>query len=195
MLLARWLEPGQTVLLSLDKSTLLIYHVKKYTSVDTVMSNGMYICLYDYFFMTISVLYLLMHFYYSMPSVEGDDFTVMSPDVFEATFTSGSMIGDIACDNITIVDDSDLEGTQSFTVQINGSSPSGDQIVTAATFTTVFIEDNEGTLCMSSVLRKTYESVMALLCMKRACTSNNTHNIIMPSLQLYMRLFGLLLGT
>ena len=101
--------------------------------------------------MTISVLYLLMHFYYSLPSVEGDDYTVMSPDVFEAIFTSGSMIGDTACDNITIMDDGDLEGTQSFGIQISGSTPSGDQIMTAGAFTTVFIEDNEGILCMTFV--------------------------------------------
>ena len=134
------------------------------------------------FLMTISVLYLLMHLYFSMPSVEGDDFTVMSPDVFEATFMSGSMIGDTACDNITIVDDGDLEGTQSFAIRISGSTPSGDQIMTDGAFTTVFIEDNEGTHCMRSVLSKTYESVMALLCMKSVCTSNKTKDIIMASL-------------
>ena len=76
--------------------------------------------------------------------VEGDDFTVMSPDVFEATFTFGSMIGDTACDNITIVDDNDLEGTQSFGIQISGSTPSGGQIMTTGALTTVSIEDNEG---------------------------------------------------
>ena len=86
-----------------------------------------------------------------MPSVEGDDYTVMSSDVFEATFTSGSMIGDVACDNITIVDDSDLEGTQSFGIQISGSTPSGGQILTANTFTSVLIEDNEGKHCMTFV--------------------------------------------
>ena len=90
-------------------------------------------------------------YYYSMPSVEGDDYTVMSLDVFEATFPSGSMIGDTACDSITIVDDSDLEGTQSFAIQISGSTPSGDQIMTANAFTTVLIEDNEGILCMTFV--------------------------------------------
>ena len=82
--------------------------------------------------------------YITMPSAEGDDFTVMSPDVFEATFTSGSMIGDTACDNITIVDDGDLEETQLFVIVISGSTPSGGQIMTAGTFTFVLIEDNEG---------------------------------------------------
>ena len=91
-------------------------------------------------------------YYYSLPSVEGDDYTVMSPDVFEAVFTSGSMIGDTACDSITIMEDDDLEGTQSFGIQISGSTPSGDQIMTDGVFTTVFIEDNEGILCMRSVL-------------------------------------------
>ena len=84
--------------------------------------------------------------------VEGDDFTVMSPDMFEATFTSGSMIGDTACDNITIVDDGDLEGTQFFGIQISGSTPSGGQIITAGAFTGVSIEDNEGTHCMTSLI-------------------------------------------
>ena len=95
--------------------------------------------------------------YITMPSVEGEDFTVMSPDVFEATFTSGSMIGDTACDNITIVDDRDLEGTQFFSFRISGSTPSGGQIMTAGAFTIVFIEDNEGTHCMTSVLSRIHE--------------------------------------
>ena len=82
-----------------------------------------------------------------------DDFTVMSPDVFEATFTSGSMIGDTACDNITIVDDSVLEGTQSFSIQISGSTPSGGQIMTAGPSTDVFIVDNEGTHCITFVTK------------------------------------------
>ena len=84
--------------------------------------------------------------------VEGDDFTVMSPDVFEATFTSGSMIGNTACDIITIVDDGDLEGTQFFGIQISGSTPSGGQIITTGAFTGVSIEDNEGTHCVTSVI-------------------------------------------
>ena len=86
-----------------------------------------------------------MRFYLTVHLVEGDDFTVISPDVFEATFTSGSMIGDTACDNITIVDDNDLEGTQSFGIQLDGITPSGDQIMTTGALTTVSIEDNEGT--------------------------------------------------
>ena len=95
--------------------------------------------------MILFILYFRMCFYLTVHLVEGDDFTVMSPDVFEVTFTSGSMIGDTACDNITIVDDNDLEGTQSFSIQLNGSTPSGDQIMATGAFTMVFIEDNEGT--------------------------------------------------
>ena len=86
--------------------------------------------------------------------VEGDDFTVMSPDVFEATFMSGSMIGDTACDNIKIVNDSVLEGTQSFSIQISGSTPSGGQIMSAGPSTDVFIVDNEGTHCITFVTKK-----------------------------------------
>ena len=94
--------------------------------------------------MILFILYFQMRFYLTVHLVEGDDFTVMSPDVFEATFTSGSMIGDTACDNITIVDDNDLEGTQSFGIQLDGTTPSGDQIMTTGALTTVSIEDNEG---------------------------------------------------
>ena len=98
--------------------------------------------------------------------VEGDDFTVMSPDVFEATFTSGSMIGDTACDNITIVDDGDLEGTQSFGIQISGSTPSGGQIITGGALTVVFIEDNEGTHCVTSVISRMHKLCQ---CCKHDC--------------------------
>jgi len=75
---------------------------------------------------------------------EGDDYTL--PDTFEATFPVGSVPGDTACsDPITIVDDTDLEGTHEFSLQIFGTTPSGSQIMTNAALTTVEIQDNDGT--------------------------------------------------
>jgi len=74
---------------------------------------------------------------------EGDDYIL--PDTFEATFTVGSMLGDTACSAVTIVDDLDLEGPHDFSVQISGTTPSGSQIMTSVNFTTVEIQDNDGT--------------------------------------------------
>ena len=110
-----------------------------------------------------------------MHLVEGEDFTVMSPDVFEATFTSGSMIGDTACDNITIVDDRDLEGNQIFSLRISGSTPSGAQIMTAGAFTIVFIEDNEGTHWMTSVLSRTQFNYVSVANMNICYISGKQH--------------------
>ena len=55
------------------------------------------------------------------------------------------MLGDTACSAVTIVDDLDLEGPHDFSVQISGTTPSGSQIMTSANFTTVEIQDNDGT--------------------------------------------------
>jgi len=92
-----------------------------------------------------STVHNVFHLRYGVSSHtgEGDDYTL--PDTFEATFTVGSMLGDIACSAVSIVDDTDLEGTHEFGVQISGTTPSGSQIMTNATFTTVEIQDNDGT--------------------------------------------------
>ena len=58
----------------------------------------------------------------------------------------GSMLDDTACsDPITIVDDLNLEGPHNFSVQISGTTPSGSQIMTNSAFTTVDIQDIDGT--------------------------------------------------
>jgi len=77
-------------------------------------------------------------------TVENIDYTITPPDIFEATFISGSTVGATACDSITILDDNDLEGPHSFDVQISGSTPSGSQIMATA-MATVEIQDNDGT--------------------------------------------------
>jgi len=75
-------------------------------------------------------------------SDEGLDYTVMPAGVYEATFPSTTtMNGDVACDTITIIDDTVLEGPHAFGLLINGTSPSGTTF--AGQFTTVNIEDDE----------------------------------------------------
>ena len=75
---------------------------------------------------------------------ENDDYILPVP--FEATFMVGSMLDDTACsDPITIVDDLNLEGPHNFSVQISGTTPSGSQIMTNSAFTTVDIQDIDGT--------------------------------------------------
>ena len=90
-----------------------------------------------------STMHNTLHLHVSTHTGGGDDYIL--PDTFEATFTVGSMLGDTACSAVTIVDDVDLEGTHDFSVQISGTTPSGSQIMTSANFTTVEIEDNDGT--------------------------------------------------
>ena len=85
-----------------------------------------------------------MHLRISFPPYTDEVEDYISPATFEATFTAGSMVGDIACNNITIVDDPDLEGLHTFGVRISGSTPSGSQISTMNALATVEIEDNDG---------------------------------------------------
>ena len=82
---------------------------------------------------------------FTVPLDEGEDYIV---DVYETTFPSvTTMNGDTACDTITIVDDSDLEGPQDFgffisRVTVGGSTLPGIQFM--GQFTSVEIEDNDG---------------------------------------------------
>ena len=77
-------------------------------------------------------------------TVDGEDFTVAPPDVFEATFVAMSTSnGDTACDNITIIDDDVLEGEHSFEIQIVSTDPMLSTIDPASTVVT--IQDNDGT--------------------------------------------------
>ena len=79
------------------------------------------------------------------PTVFGEDFTVESPDVFEATFVGMSTSdGDIACDNGTVIDDNVLEGQHSFEIQIASTNLQLTNISPASAMVT--IQDNEGTV-------------------------------------------------
>ena len=76
-------------------------------------------------------------------TVDGEDFTVAPPGVFEATFVALSASnGNRACDNITIIDDNALEGEHSFEIQIVSTDPLLSTISPASTVVT--IQDNEG---------------------------------------------------
>ena len=60
-----------------------------------------------------TLLYTLHFFYYA---IEGIDF--IGPDPSILTFTSGQSAGDIRCANLTIVDDSVLEGQRNFKIRV-----------------------------------------------------------------------------
>ena len=69
-------------------------------------------------------------------------------DMYEATFLSlTTMNGDTACDTVTIIDDSDLEGPHDVGFFISGASVGGrtlSRIQFMGQFTSVEIEDNDG---------------------------------------------------
>ena len=72
-----------------------------------------------------------------------EDFTVVPPDIFEATFLAMSTSnGDTACDIVTIIDDEVLEGEHSFEILITTTDPQLVDINPASAF--VIIADNEG---------------------------------------------------
>ena len=87
----------------------------------------------------------------TIPSAEGEDYTVTPPGVYEATFPSvTTMNGDTACDTVTIIDDSDLEGQHDVGFFISGASVGGTSlsgIQFIGQFTSVEIEDNDGRKC------------------------------------------------
>ena len=76
--------------------------------------------------------------------MDGEDFTVAPPDIFETTFVAMSTSnGDTACDSITIIDDDVLEGEHSFEIQIVSTDPMLSNINSPAIVT---IQDNEGSV-------------------------------------------------
>jgi len=77
-------------------------------------------------------------------SVEGDDFTIMPPDVFEVVFPPGTTTGTTMCDPCLIINDDNLEGEHSFSVHIQAIVPNLMGITTDPRYTTVKITDNEG---------------------------------------------------
>ena len=80
-------------------------------------------------------------------SVEGDDFTIMPPDVFEVIFPPGTVNGTTMCDPCLIINDDNLEGDHSFSVHIQAVVPNLMGITTDPRYTTVKITDNEGEWC------------------------------------------------
>ena len=83
--------------------------------------------------------------------MDGEDFTVAPPDVFETTFVAMSTSnGDTSCDSITIIDDDVLEGEHSFKIQISSTNPQLSNINPASTMMT--IQDNEGSVVIINML-------------------------------------------
>ena len=96
------------------------------------------------------------------PTVFGEDFTVESPDVFEATFIAMSTSdGDIECDNGTIIDDDVLEGEHSFEIQIGSTNPQLTNISPDSAIVT--IQDNEGIVVGSYNTNSKSEFLMCML--------------------------------
>ena len=56
-------------------------------------------------------------------------------------FSLGSSDGAMRCENVTIIDDSVLEGDQSFTLTLNASDPS---VILSTPMTTIIITDDDG---------------------------------------------------
>ena len=90
-------------------------------------------------------VYSCLESLHTIPSAEGEDYSGTPLREYEATFTSGSQIGSTACDTITIVDDSALEGLHNFGFVIGGASVGGTTLpgIDMGQFASVEIEDNE----------------------------------------------------
>ena len=69
--------------------------------------------------------------------VEGDDFTITPPDVFEVVFPPGTVDGTTVCDPCSIINDDNLEGDHSFSVHIQAVVPNLMEITTGPQDTTV----------------------------------------------------------
>ena len=74
---------------------------------------------------------------YSFVAMENSDFTFLSTDLI---FLRGSTDSTSKCVNITITDDTALEGNQAFTVTLTTSDP---DVVLRNSMTTITIEDND----------------------------------------------------
>jgi len=93
---------------------------------------------------------LFKHFF----SVEGEDFTIMPPDMFEVIFPPGTENGTTMCDPCFIINDTNLEGDHSFDVRIHGVEPNLMGITTDPQDTTVEITDDEGEWCSELVISR-----------------------------------------
>ena len=74
-----------------------------------------------------------------LPLVEGDDFHLVSQEV---TFYQGATTGDTQNASVEIIDDSIVEGTESFVVSGNVTAPAS--FVPGGDTATVTILDNDG---------------------------------------------------
>ena len=98
------------------------------------------------------MLYFVNRLFVLFFSVEGEDFTIMPPDVFEVIFSPGTVNGTTVCDPCSIINDTNLEGDHSFDVRIQGVAPNLMGITTDPQDTTVEITDDEGEWCSQSLV-------------------------------------------
>ena len=81
-------------------------------------------------------------------SVEGEDYTTVSPDMLEVIFPTGTTDRTVLCDSLSIINDDNLEGTHQFSVHIIEVTPDLMNLVTTDPVdTTVEITDDEGGCC------------------------------------------------
>ena len=60
-------------------------------------------------------VYLVNRLFKIFFSVEGEDFTIVPPDVFEVIFPPGTVDGTTMCDPCSIINDDNLEGSIRYT--------------------------------------------------------------------------------
>ena len=72
-------------------------------------------------------------------AIAGSDYVSVSMDV---VFPAGTSNGDMQCIDVTIIDDSEMEGDETFTVALTTSSPVVMTLGNAVT--TITITDNDG---------------------------------------------------
>ena len=88
----------------------------------------------------------------SSAAIAGSDYVSVSMDV---VFPAGTSNGGMQCIDVTIIDDSEMEGDETFTVALSTSSPVvtfGNAVTLENAVTTITITDNDGE-CMYSYIR------------------------------------------
>ena len=92
------------------------------------------------------------------PLVEGEDFSAMDPLV--ATFPAGmTSSGNLACVDITILDDMALEGQHGFVVQITDVCPDEANIISPS-IAAVIIGDNDGEFVYTQLMIRESKAVL-----------------------------------
>ena len=87
-------------------------------------------------------------------SVEGEDFTVTPPDVFQVIFQTETMTGTTLCDTCFIINDDNLEGDHSFDIRVQGVAPDLTGITVDPRNAIVDITDDEGERCPQPVISR-----------------------------------------